>query len=67
MTGVGQGGVEKMFEVIFGVVCLGVLIVEVIEVRQKCKEPYPRIWHGVSIFQPHPASPTGVCETGVRI
>lgn len=56
-----------MFEVIFGAVCLGVLVVEVIEVRQKCREPHPGMWHGVSIFQSHSASSTGACEDGVSI
>ena len=57
-----EGG--KMFEIILGAVCLGVLAVEVIEVRQKCEEPHPGLWQGRSAFQTHPASPTGVYEDG---
>jgi hypothetical protein len=49
-----------MFEVILGAVCLGVLAVEVIEVRQKCEESYPGTWHEAHAFQPHSASLTGV-------
>jgi hypothetical protein len=49
-----------MFEVILGPVCLGVLAVEVIEVRQKCEESYPGMWHDAHAFQPHSASLTGV-------
>jgi hypothetical protein len=60
-----EGG--KMLEIILGVVCLGVLAVEVIEVRQKCEEPFPGMWHGPSTLQAHPASPTGVCENGLSI
>jgi hypothetical protein len=33
-----------MFELIFAVVCLAVLAVEIIEVRHKCEECYPRPW-----------------------
>lgn len=57
-----EGG--KMFEIILGAVCLGVLAVEVIEVRQKCEEPHPGLWHGTSGLQAHPASPTGAYEEG---
>ena len=53
-----------MFEIILGAVCLGVLAVEVIEVRQKCEEPHPGLWHGTSGLQAHPASPTGAYEEG---
>ena len=56
-----------MFEIILGAVCLGVLAVEVIEVRQKCEEPHPGMWHGASTFHAHPASPTGMCENGLSI
>lgn len=60
-----EGG--KMFEIILSVVCIGVLVVEVIEVRQKCEEPRPGMWHGASPFQAHAASPAGVCENGLSI
>jgi hypothetical protein len=60
-----EGG--KMFEIILGVVCLGVLAVEVIEVRQKCEEPFPGMWHGASTLQAHPASLTGVSENGLSM
>lgn len=54
-----------MFEVILGAVCLGVVAVEVIEVRQKCEESYPGMWHEAHAFQPHSVSLTGVRgETG---
>jgi hypothetical protein len=54
-----------MFEVILGAVCLGVLAVEVIEVRQKCEESCPGMWHEAQAFRPHSASLTGVRgETG---
>jgi hypothetical protein len=33
-----------MFELIFGIVCLAVLAVEIIEVRHKCEECYPGSW-----------------------
>lgn len=33
-----------MFELIFSIVCLGVLAVEIIEVRHKCEECYPGAW-----------------------
>ena len=56
-----------MFEVILGAVCLGVLAVEVIEVRQKCEESHPGMWHGASTLQAHPAYPTGACENGLSI
>lgn len=56
-----------MFEIILGVVCLGVLAVEVIEVRQKCEEPFPGMWHGASTFQAHPASVTGMSENGLSM
>lgn len=39
-----------MFEFIFGVVCLGVLAVEIIEVRHKCEECYPGPWDKVPTF-----------------
>lgn len=60
-----EGG--KMFEIILGAVCLGVLAVEVIEVRQKCEESHPGMWHGASTLQAHPAYPTGACENGLSI
>jgi hypothetical protein len=42
-----------MFEVIVGAVCLGVLAVEVIEVRQKCEESWwPGTRHDARPFQP---------------
>ena len=47
-----------MFEVILGAVCLGVLAVEVIEVREKCEESYPGLWHEGHVVQPHAASRT---------
>jgi hypothetical protein len=56
-----------MFEIILGVVCVGVLAVEVIEVQQKCEEPFPGMWHGASTFQAHPASVTGMSENGLSI
>ena len=34
-----------MFEIIFAAVCLAVLVVEAIEVRQKCEESYLGPWH----------------------
>ncbi len=40
-----------MFELIFGVVCLGVLAVEIIEVRHKCEECNPGPWDGGSPFR----------------
>jgi hypothetical protein len=60
-----EGG--KMLEIILGVVCLGVVAVEVIEVRQKCEEPRPGTWYGASTLQAYLASPTGVCENGLSI
>ena len=60
-----EGG--EMFEIILGVVCLGVLAVEIIEVRQKCEEPCPGVWQGASPFQTHHASPAAVCENGLSI
>lgn len=56
-----------MFEIILSAVCLGVLAVEVIEVRQKCEEQRPGMWHAASALQTHPASPAGICENGVSI
>jgi hypothetical protein len=53
-----EGG--KMFELILGVVCLAVLVVEVIEVRQKCEESYPGMWHEAHAFDGPSASLTGV-------
>jgi hypothetical protein len=40
-----------MFEVIVGAVCLGVLAVEIIEVRQKCEECGPGMRHEARTFQ----------------
>ena len=60
-----EGG--KMFEIILGAVCLGVLAVEVIEVWQKCEEPHPGMWHGALTLQAHPASPASACENGLSI
>ena len=54
-----------MFEVILGAVCLGVLAVEVIEVRQKCEESYPGVWHESHATHLHSASLTAAQgETG---
>jgi hypothetical protein len=39
-----------MFEVILGAVGLGVLAVEIIEVRQKCEESYPGMWQDARAF-----------------
>jgi hypothetical protein len=60
-----EGG--KMFEIILGVVCVGVLAVEVIEVQQKCEEPFQGMWHGASTFQANPASVTGMSENGLSM
>jgi hypothetical protein len=49
-----------MFEIIFGAVCLGVLAVEIIEVRQKCGESYLGTWYETDPFQAPVASLTGV-------
>lgn len=51
-----------MFEVILGAVCLGVLAVEVIEVRQKCEEAYPGTWNETDAFRLH--SPSLTAHTG---
>ncbi len=57
-----------MFEIILSLVCLAVLVVEVIEVRQKCQENYPGMWHEAHAFDGPSASLTGAREeTGWRI
>lgn len=48
-----------MFELILGLVCLAVLVVEVIEVRQKCEERCPGMWHEAHAFEGPTASLTG--------
>ncbi len=53
-----EGG--KMFEIILSLVCLAVLVVEVVEVRQKCQESYPGLWHEAHAFDGPSASLTGV-------
>jgi len=54
-----------MFEIIFGAVCLAVLAVEVIEVRQKCEESYLGMWDETHPLHLHSASLTGARdETG---
>jgi hypothetical protein len=40
-----------MFEVIFSVVCFGVLAVEIIEVRHKCEECFSGPWEEVQPFR----------------